>query len=430
VGPSGGFTEVNNFIIAQQNYGSKTDPDEQPQPFWFSFAPYNPGHVLDYQGNYDGTNATASKVSEFAYYDENSPRRKILLDADAKPLVNTTAGAREFLLNFDATEGPDDTRWTGATAGSAPRATDGDDNIFGDLGNDWIVGGTGRDHAYGGYGDDLLNMDDDLSSQALQPNGNPGKNIAGDLENNSADDYQSYADITYGGAGRDVMILNSGFDRAIDWTGEFNSFLVPFSSFGEPSITRSLSPHVEQFLLDLSAADGADQGMPDDKLFVDQKRADSKLGNPDPARHYEPFAELGMVRQKDADWNDQHGGPKDPQAGNLPGVHRDVREVAVEPIPAAPAAAPLAASSSSGPTLATGPSSASTFAAGTPASSSTGTSDAGSPVASNETSSTAVDWSGNYQTATKSTSTAIAMELPSFIVVQSQLSGDAARPAG
>ena len=40
------------------------------------------------------------------------------------------------------------------------RQSDGDDVIFGDLGNDWIVGGTGRDHLYGGWGNDLLNADD------------------------------------------------------------------------------------------------------------------------------------------------------------------------------------------------------------------------------------------------------------------------------
>ena len=118
---SGGFTEVNDFIIKQQNIGSKTNPNEQPQPFWFSFAPYNPGHVLDYQGNYDGTKATDSKVSEFAYYDENSPRRKIMLDVDAKVLVNSTPTARDFLLNFSASEGPSDTRWLNAAAGFTSR---------------------------------------------------------------------------------------------------------------------------------------------------------------------------------------------------------------------------------------------------------------------------------------------------------------------
>jgi hypothetical protein len=353
--------------------------------------------VLDYQGNYDGTSATSTKIAEFAYYDENAPRRTIKLDpVTGAALLNSTATARDFLLNFNANEGPQDTRWLSAAAGSAPRATDGDDKIFGDLGNDWIVGGTGRDHAYGGYGDDLINMDDDPTSPVVNVNGKPGKG-AGNLENNSADDYQSYADITYGGAGRDFMILNSGFDRAVDWTGEFNSFVVPFSPFGEPSITRQLNPYVERFLLDLSKADGADQGMPDGKLFIDKERATPTTNPPDPTRNYEPYAELGMVRPTDGDWTDQHGSPTDPQAGNQPGVHRDVRERAIDAIPPTPAAAPLAATTLS-------------------ASSST------SP-----TNGSFVDWSGDYL-AKKTTSKAIGMDLPTFILVQSQLSGDGTGP--
>ncbi len=37
----------------------------------------------------------------------------------------------------------------------------------------------------------------------------------------------------------------------------------------------------------------------------------------------EPNGEMGMVTQEDDEWQDQMGGPRDPQAGNLPGVHRD-----------------------------------------------------------------------------------------------------------
>jgi hypothetical protein len=437
------FTEVNDFIKLQQNVGLIDPTVVQPQPFWYSFAPYNPGHVLAYQANYDGTKKDTN-VSEFAYYDENAPRRTIMLDpVTAVPLVNSSLTARHFLLNFDATEGPPDTRWSAAAAGSAARATDGDDVIFGDLGNDWIVGGTGRDHAYGGYGDDLINMDDDHNSPTVIPNGKPGKAIAGNLENNSPDDYQSYADITYGGAGRDVMIMNSGFDRAVDWTGEFNSFLVPFSPFGEPSITRALNPHVAQFLLDLSAADGADQGMPDGKLFIDQKRTLNHILAPDPARHYEPFAELGMVRPQDGDWNDQHGGPKDPQAGNLPGQHRDVRERAIEGVPPPQAAAVstllFAGTSSAGiePTTAVAATSGATAGA-VPAGGSTidwtgGTTAANATADGNSTGISAIDWSGDYlddgaAAATSGSGSggaqAIGMALPTFIVVQSQLAGD------
>jgi Ca2+-binding RTX toxin-like protein len=212
-----------------------------------------------------------AKAGEFAWYDEYNPLAKI-------------AG---FLLNFDATEGP--------TAGT--RHTDGDDAIFGDLGNDWIVGGTGRDHLYGGYGDDLLNADDDLET-------------AGGL-NNAPDTDPSYEDIAYGGAGRDVLIANTGGDRLIDWAGEFNSYLVPFAPYGMATISRTIQPQLPEYLYALSMSDGADV----------TRAADT--GN-DAVRNGEPDGELGLVKQKDAAWQDQTGAPADPQAGNIAGGKRDV----------------------------------------------------------------------------------------------------------
>jgi len=145
----------------------------------------------------------------------------------------------EFFLNFvrDDTNAPNSTL-------DAARKTDGDDKIFGDLGNDWIVGGTGRDDMYGGMGNDLLNGDDDLST-----NGNL---------NNAPDTSASYEDRAFGGAGRDVLIANTGGDRLIDWTGEYNSYLVPFSPFGAATISRAANPAIQQYLYDLSKADGAD----------------------------------------------------------------------------------------------------------------------------------------------------------------------------
>ena len=97
--------------------------------------PTNPGNLLGFE---------ALRAEEFAAYDEFGPWQKVLVDGD------------EYFLNFDATEGPE------AIDGIVH--TDGNDRLFGDLGNDWIVGGTGRDRAYGGYGNDLLNMDDDLET--------------------------------------------------------------------------------------------------------------------------------------------------------------------------------------------------------------------------------------------------------------------------
>ena len=68
------------------------------------------------------------------------------------------------------------------------------DEIFGDLGNDWMVGGTGSDHLYGGLGNDLMNVDDDLDTAGGQ---------------HRSDTNASYEDLAYGGAGRDVLIANT-----------------------------------------------------------------------------------------------------------------------------------------------------------------------------------------------------------------------------
>ena len=232
----------------------------------FFAAHANPGNVL----GYDAT------TGEFAQYDEFNPLK--LIDG--------------FLLNFDAGEGP---AFTDPTYGTVH--TDGEDKIFGDNGNDWLVGGTGRDDLYGGWGDDLLNADDDLSTH-------------GNL-NDQPDTNSSYEDRAYGGAGRDVLIGNTGGDRLIDWVGEFNSYLVPFAPFGLGTVSRTLQPQLAEFLYALSASDGAD--------FT--RAADTGA---DPLRNGEPFGELGVVRQQDFAWQDQTGGPRDPQAGNIPGGKRDV----------------------------------------------------------------------------------------------------------
>jgi hypothetical protein len=171
--------------------------------------------------------------------------------------------------------------------------SDGDDRIFGDLGNDWLVGGTGRDTVYGGWGGDLMNVDDNLDT-------NGGVN---DLP----DTHTSYEDRAFGGAGVDVLIGNTGGDRLIDWVGEFNSYLVPFAPFGLGTVSRQLAPGLAEFLYALSQSDGADQ----------------TLGG-DAARNSEPYAELGLIRQQDFEWQDQTGGPIDPQPGNVPGGSRDV----------------------------------------------------------------------------------------------------------
>ena len=204
---------------------------------------------------------------EFADYDESAPLKSV--DGHA--------------LNFDATENG---------------GHDGDDALFGDDGNDWIVGGTDRDHLWGGKGSDLLDADDDKST-------NGGLN---DQPDNDPDDFN--ADLTYGGGGKDIHLGNTGADRLIDWTGEFNSYVVPFAPFGEATVVRKLQPQLPNFLYALAKSDGADQ-----------TRVGPGLGAS--ARNGEPFGEDGLFLQEDNGWRDQTGAPEDPQAGNKPGGSKD-----------------------------------------------------------------------------------------------------------
>ncbi|MDB5299554.1 MAG: type secretion target repeat protein, partial [Phycisphaerales bacterium] len=224
---------------------------------------------------------------KLAAYDANNPLKKI----------------NGFFLNFDATD----------AAGN--KIDDGKDSIFGDNGNDWLVGGTNNDRLFGGMGDDLLNADDNLDTN-------------GGLNNQP--DATAYADrdFAFGGGGLDVLIANTGGDRLFDWSGEFNSYIVPFSPFGEPTITRSPSPSVQQFLLDLARSAGADQSLA------------------------EPNGETGLVTSRDPQWGQQHGSPRDPQPGNshgsrdTQGAPEDDRSTAlplIVTVATAPAAAPATA---------------------------------------------------------------------------------------
>ena len=262
--------------------------------------PFNPGNPLGYNPS----------TTKFALYDANDSLREVLLTPTGT--LSKTGTGLNWILNFDATEGPKDTHWVTGTNG---KPTDGDDRIFGDLGNDWAVGGTGRDQIYGGWGDDLLNADDDLTTNGTL--------------NNRTDTDPSYSDLVYGGAGRDVLIGNTGADRLVDWVGEFNTYLVPYSNYGLPTVLRLSNPAMQTFLLQLSKSDGADPTL-------------AAQHGGDPARNGEPFGELGMVVQGDSARNDQNGGPRDPQAGNLQSKvdttawGMPIMQVAAAPAPATP----------------------------------------------------------------------------------------------
>lgn len=198
-------------------------------------------------------------TGKFAAYDANNAMAKIA----------------NFFLNFAATD-------------SFGKINDGRDRLFGDHGNDWLVGGTQTDFLFGGLGDDLINADDNLDTN-------------GGLNNLPDDPQFADADYAFGGDGRDVLIANTGGDRLFDWLGEYNSFLVPFSPFGPPTINRAPSPQILRFLLDLGRANGADFSLT------------------------EPNGELGLVDQSSSLWSLQHGAPRDPQPGNTAGTQRDTQ---------------------------------------------------------------------------------------------------------
>src|SRR4029453_12339872 len=97
-----------------------------------------------------------------------------------------------------------------------------------------------NDRLFGGLGDDVLNADDNHDS------GTPAGS-------NNGPDSTLYADrdFAFGGDGLDVLISNTGGDRLFDWSGEFNSYFVPYSPFGLPDVERFSSPSLVQFLGDL-----------------------------------------------------------------------------------------------------------------------------------------------------------------------------------
>jgi Ca2+-binding RTX toxin-like protein len=231
--------------------------------------PGNAGGMLGFDTDPD-------RPLKFAAYDRNASQARISYSADGIDVP--------FLLDFAPFDGgPQGIPVDGETG--AP--TDGDDRIFGDLGNDWIVGGTGRDYMMGGYGLDLINADDDPRT------------------NNAEDTDGSYADWVFGGAGRDILIANQKGDRLFDHTGNFDTFIVPFNQQGAPTINRLLSPASIQFWYDLSKASGADQTRAGDE-------------GTDPARNGEPAGEIGMVLQQDDDWQRNTGAPDNPRPGSNP----------------------------------------------------------------------------------------------------------------
>jgi Ca2+-binding RTX toxin-like protein len=261
--------------------------------------PFNGGNMLNFGADADSWHQDhRGRGGEFALYDEFDPRRIVRLNADGSKVTSGTGGY-EWLLNFVSNEG------VLYAAGTSPDGVpypavynDGADDIFGDLGNDWLVGGTGNDTIFAGYGNDLSNADDKLGTTGAT--------------DDAPDTAPTYEDRVYGGAGLDILILNTGGDRMIDWVGEFNSYIAPFAPFGVAAVSRQVPPGLYEFLYALSKSMGADP------------TRTAETGN-DAARNGEPDGEMGLITQRDHGlWGTQTGGPTDPQPGNIPGGRRDV----------------------------------------------------------------------------------------------------------
>jgi Ca2+-binding RTX toxin-like protein len=344
------------------------------------YHPWNPGDILHFGADTNPwltNHHIQSRLGEFLLYNEYDPRRAIEFNPDgtvwsctafgngnqgctaSDPLVTTTGindggiPKYQFFLNNDPNDGRlvkaciavdnqgNCTQYSTDPSSTTKVYSDGNDEIFGDLGNDWLVGGTGQNDyvpveptngilgdptpaaatytvqgntLWGGWGNDLLQADNDLSTGCLvMGNGNKcttvGHTYTGDVPDGPNSAYQDRA---YGGAGLDVLIGNTAGDRLIDWVGEFNSYIVPFAPFGIATVSRQVEPQLPEFLYALSFSEGADP----------TRAADDGT---DPARNGEPFGEIGLVTQKDHGlWQQQTGSPSDPQAGNLPGGARDV----------------------------------------------------------------------------------------------------------
>ena len=60
--------------------------------------------------------------------------------------------------------------------------------------------------------------------------------------------------MVYGGEGQDILFAGTAGDRLIDWVGNHNSYYVPFSPFGMPTVSRTLQPALMSYLYELSEA--------------------------------------------------------------------------------------------------------------------------------------------------------------------------------
>jgi hypothetical protein len=341
--------------------------------------PVNPGNAAGYMSPTDPPNGNQGRglnIGKSLYFDPEDPRREIFLYGSAgtagvlNPSASTTgfnpldckwtapgtpqspgSGCLPFFMTFNPTDPnlPLDTSWYPGT-GDPQMPVTGDKSIFGDLGNDYIVGGMGRVRVYGGWGFSLIDLrastqengglNDGPVPNLVTANGKLVKDANGNYVlatlANSVYGTPAWEALAYGGAGQDIYFAGTGGDRLIDWVGNHNSYYVPFSPFGMPTVSRTLMPFLMEFLYALSKSDGADQTL---GLRTDAFCASAAAGlNPacsdyprysgTAARNGEPFGELGLVLQHDAAWHQQTGPPFNEMPENLGGTAIDVMKTA------------------------------------------------------------------------------------------------------
>ena len=293
--------------------------------------PWNPSNILVFNSgdaHWNEPTPTLQRTGEFYLYDEYDPRRTILFEEDGTLWKDGAPdGKKQYFLNAPDTEG----ELIGGYTEFAPNGTpiesswievhsDGDDRLFGDMGNDWIVGGTGRDHIYGGFGNDLMNGDDVVG---VPGDGGASRDTTGAL-NDAPETHRVWEDRIFGGAGLDILIGNTGGDRLIDHLGEFNSYIVPFAPFGIATVSRQVPPQLWDFLAAQAFSDGVDMTRTADIGPNHESRYSNVI-----QEQGDPYGELGLVTQRDRGfWQDQSGPPTDPQAGNIPGGRRDILRTA------------------------------------------------------------------------------------------------------
>ncbi len=236
--------------------------------------------------------------------------------------MNKDATGFQWFLNLASDEGAADGRLRQLRPQRRPasptafRHSDGSDAIFGDLGNDWMVGGTGQDTLYGGWGNDLMNADDVMTIPGLGVRRSEG---------------QEDPAVAQRHARHPSALRRPGLRRRRPRRADRQHRRRPPHRLGRrvQQLHRPVRPVRHRHRQPPGAAVAV--RVPLRPLGEPGRRPDPRRG---PERHrsrargpqrrartassaWSPRATTGL-------WQDQTGGPSDPQPGNIPGGARDV----------------------------------------------------------------------------------------------------------